>query len=313
VSVRPGSRTPSDKSWTLDDIVAELALLRANSQKQRYPGRALPELPSREAVVSIVTGLVAALFPRHFGPPGTPPDDVDLFVADTLDQALRTLRQQVRRELHLLDAEETLSHGEIERRALEIVHDFAQDLPQIRALLESDIRAAFDGDPAAKSLDEVIFCYPGVAAIIRHRIAHRLYLLSVPLLARIVAELAHAETGIDIHPGAEIGGSFFIDHGTGVVIGETARLGHRVRLYQAVTLGAKRFEVDARGAIVKGGARHPVLEDDVVIYAGATILGRIIIGAGSSIGGGVWITKNVPPRSTITQAKSESFDEGAGI
>ena len=305
------TRVVSDKSWTLDDIVAELAAIRAGSQKRRYPGRSLPELPSREAVIAIVVGLVAALFPRHFGPPGLPPDDVDLFVADTLDQALRTLRQQVRRELLLLDADESL--GEVERRALELVHDFAQDLPRIRALLDSDIRAAFEGDPAAKSLDEVVFCYPGVAAIIRHRIAHRLYLLGAPLLARIIAELAHAQTGIDIHPGAEIGESFFIDHGTGVVIGETARLGRRVRLYQAVTLGAKRFEVDASGAIVKGGDRHPILEDDVVVYAGATILGRITIGRGSSIGGGVWLTKSVPPGSIITQAKSESFDEGAGI
>jgi serine O-acetyltransferase len=307
------ARVVSDKSWTLDDIVVELAAIREKSQTRHYPSRSLPELPSREAVVAIVTGFVAALFPRHFGSPGLSADDVDLFVADTLDQALRTLRQQVRRELHLSDTDETLGHSEIERRALEMVHDFAQDLPRIRALLDSDIQAAFDGDPAAKSLDEVVFCYPGVAAIIRHRIAHRLYLLGVPLLARIIAELAHSQTGIDIHPGAEIGESFFIDHGTGVVIGETARLGRRVRLYQAVTLGAKRFELDSTGAIVKGGARHPILEDDVVIYAGATILGRITIGRGSSIGGGVWLTKSVPPGSTITQAKSESFDEGAGI
>jgi serine O-acetyltransferase len=309
----PRDTRVSDKSWTLDDVVAELAAIRASSQDRRYPGRSLQELPSREAVVAIVAGLVAALFPRHFGSPGLSADKVDLFVADTLDQASRMLRQQVRRELHLLDADDLLGQSEIERRALDLVNDFAQDLPQIRALLDSDIRAAFDGDPAAKSLDEVVFCYPGVAAIIRHRIAHRLYLLGAPLLARIIAELAHAQTGIDIHPGAEIGESFFIDHGTGVVIGETARLGRRVRLYQAVTLGAKRFEVDATGAIVKGGDRHPILEDDVVIYAGATILGRITIGRGSSIGGGVWLTKSVPPGSTITQAKSEIFDEGAGI
>jgi serine O-acetyltransferase len=313
VSAPRDTRVVSEKSRTLDDIVAELAAIRANLQNRPYPGRVLHELPSREAVVAIVAGLVAALFPRHFGSPGLSGDEVDLFVADTLDQALRTLRQQVRRELHLVDADDSLGQSEIERGALDMVNDFAQDLPRIRALLDSDIRAAFDGDPAAKSLDEVVFCYPGVAAIIRHRIAHRLYLLGAPLLARIIAELAHAQTGIDIHPGAEIGESFFIDHGTGVVIGETARLGRRVRLYQAVTLGAKRFEVDATGVIVKGGARHPILEDDVVIYAGATILGRITIGRGSSIGGGVWLTKSVPPGSTITQAKSESFDEGAGI
>jgi serine O-acetyltransferase len=313
VSARPDAGVGSDQVWRLDDIVAELATIGAKSQKRLYPGRPQPELPSREAVVAIVTGLVAALFPRHFGSPGLASDEVDLFVADTLDQALRALRQQVRRELHLLETGETLGQGEVERRATEIVQEFAQDLPRIKALLHSDIQAAFDGDPAAKSLDEVVFCYPGVAAIIRHRFAHRLYLLGAPLLARIIAELAHAQTGIDIHPGAEIGESFFVDHGTGVVIGETARLGRRVRLYQAVTLGAKRFEVDATGAIVKGGDRHPILEDDVVIYAGATVLGRITIGRGSSIGGGVWLTKSVPPGSTITQAKSESFDDGGGI
>jgi serine O-acetyltransferase len=304
-----------DKSWDLDGIVAELADLRTISQKRRYRGRQLPELPSRQAVIAIVEGLVAALYPRHFGPAGLSGDGLDLFVADTIDQALRTLRQQVRRELQLADAEGVRGRSELESQVLGIVTDVAHDLPRIRALLDSDIRAAFEGDPAAKSLDEVVFCYPGIAAIVRHRIAHRLYLLGAPMLARIIAELAHAQTGIDIHPGAEIGESFFIDHGTGVVIGETARLGRRVRLYQAVTLGAKRFEVDDHGTIVKGGDRHPIIEDDVVIYAGATILGRITIGRGSSIGGSVWLTKSVPPGSTITQAKarSESFDNGGGI
>ncbi|ABD89173.1 serine O-acetyltransferase EpsC [Rhodopseudomonas palustris] len=315
MNARPEPRIVADKTWDLDGIVAELAGLRAISQKRRYRGRSLPELPSREAIVTIVDGLVAALYPRHFGPAGLSPDGIDWFVADTLDQALRTLRQQVRRELQLADDDRALGRSEVECRALEIVADFAHDLPRIRALLDSDIRAAFDGDPAAKSLDEVVFCYPGIAAIIRHRIAHRLYLLGVPMLARIIGELAHAQTGVDIHPGAEIGESFFIDHGTGVVIGETAKIGRRVRLYQAVTLGAKRFEVDDNGAIVKGGDRHPIVEDDVVIYAGATVLGRITIGHGSSIGGSVWLTKSLPPGSVVTQAKarSESFDDGAGI
>jgi serine O-acetyltransferase len=315
MSGRLEPRIVADKSWDLDGIVAELSDLRAISQKRRYRGRSLPELPSREAIGGIVDGLVAALYPRHFGSPGLSADGVDLFVADTLDLALRTLRQQIRRELHLADADGALSRTEVELKSREIVADFARDLPRIRALLDSDIRAAFDGDPAAKSLDEVVFCYPGIAAIIRHRIAHRLYLLGVPMLARIIAEIAHSQTGIDIHPGAEIGESFFIDHGTGVVIGETARIGKRVRLYQAVTLGAKKFEVDDHGAIIKGGDRHPIIEDEVVIYAGATILGRITIGRGSSIGGSVWLTKSVPAGSTITQAKarSESFDDGAGI
>jgi serine O-acetyltransferase len=188
-------------------------------------------------------------------------------------------------------------------------------MPRVRTLLDSDIKAAFEGDPAARSVDEVLVCYPGILAITHHRLAHELYRLGVPLVARIVAEIAHSATGVDIHPGARIGGSFFIDHGTGVVIGETAVIGEHVRLYQAVTLGAKRFQVGEDGTLVKGNARHPIVEDDVVIYAGATILGRITIGRGSTIGGNVWLTHSVPPGSNVTQAqaRSESFIGGAGI
>jgi serine O-acetyltransferase len=175
-------------------------------------------------------------------------------------------------------------------------------LPGIRSLLDSDVIAAYHGDPAARSVDEVLLSYPGLQAMINHRIAHQLYRLGVPLLARLVAELSHGETGIDIHPGARIGAGFFIDHGTGVVIGETAEIGRNVRLYQAVTLGAKRFTADDDGHLHKGGARHPIVEDDVVIYAGATLLGRIVIGRGSTIGGNVWVTDDVPPGSQVTQA-----------
>ena len=192
---------------------------------------------------------------------------------------------------------------------------FAAGLPGVRALLETDVRAAFEGDPAARSLDETLFCYPGVTAITHHRLAHALHQLGVPLLARIVAEISHEATGIDIHPGARVGESFFIDHGTGVVVGETAIIGERVRLYQGVTLGAKSFALDERGLPLKAIARHPIVEDDVVVYAGATVLGRITIGRGSSIGGNVWLTRSVPPGSRITQAqlRAEAFDDGAGI
>ena len=168
------------------------------------------------------------------------------------------------------------------------------------------MRAAFANDPSAKSIDEVIFCFPGVAAVMRHRLAHEFYRLDAPLLARIIAEIAHAETGVDIHPGADVGEGFFVDHGTGVVIGETAVIGRNVRIYQAVTLGAKRFEVDGDGGLRKNYPRHPIVEDDVVIYAGATIFGRITIGRGSSIGGNVWLTESVPPVSRITQAKTRA-------
>ena len=184
------------------------------------------------------------------------------------------------------------------------VQAFAQSLPEIRRLLDTDVIAAYQGDPAAQSVDEVLLCYPGVQAMIHHRIAHRLYGLGLPLLARMVAEQAHSQTGIDIHPGATIGSSFFIDHGTGVVIGETALIGQRVRLYQNVTLGAKRFEVKNDGSLVKGKVRHPQVQDDVVIYAGATVLGRVIVGAGAVIGGNVWVTRDVPPGAHLTQASA---------
>jgi serine O-acetyltransferase len=172
----------------------------------------------------------------------------------------------------------------------------------LRRTLDLDVVAAYQGDPAARNVDEVLLCYPGLLAMIHHRIAHALTNLGLPLTARIIAELAHSQTGIDIHPGAQIDHSCFIDHGTGVVIGETAIIGKRVRIYQAVTLGAKRFSKDEKGLLLKGQARHPIVEDDVVIYAGATILGRVTLGAGSTIGGNVWITEDVPAGCSVTQA-----------
>jgi len=266
-------------------------------------------MPSREALQTILEGLFAVLFPAHFGRPDLSDEGIDYFVGHTLDATLRELHEQAHRELQF-DASDA-GHREANRaRAFELTRDFASRLPHVRAMLEEDIHAAFQGDPAAKSIEEVRFCYPGITAITHHRLAHELYRLGTPLLARIIAELAHSATGIDIHPGAEIGESFFIDHGTGVVIGETALIGNRVRLYQAVTLGAKRFPVEEDGTLVKGIARHPIVEDEVVIYAGATILGRITIGRGSTIGGNVWLTRDVPPGTNVTQAlaRSEAFD-----
>jgi serine O-acetyltransferase len=245
-------------------------------------------------------------------------EGIDYFVGHTLDACLRALQEQIQRELRFNAEQDGLLHPDseaIKQQAFSIARQFAGKLPGIRALLDTDLLAAFEGDPAARSIDEVLVCYPGIAAVINHRLAHALYRLGMPVIARIIAEIAHSETGIDIHPGAEIGGSFFIDHGTGVVIGETTIIGERVRLYQAVTLGAKRFPTDERGVLIKGNARHPIIEDDVVIYAGATILGRITIGRGSTIGGNVWVTKSVPAESNVTQAapQQELFIHGAGI
>ena len=240
---------------------------------------------------------------------------MDAFVLRTLESALSALRRQI--ELELALARESKGETRIDSplRAGDVVEAFAAALPKVRGLLDSDLRAAFEGDPSARSIDEIVFCFPGFAAIARHRLAHELYDLGVGMIARIIAEDAHSATGIDIHPGAQIGERFFIDHGTGVVIGETAIIGRNVRLYQAVTLGAKRFEAEASGALAKGYPRHPIVEDDVVIYAGATVLGRVTIGRGSSIGGNVWLTRDVPPGSSVTQAKArnETFDDGAGI
>jgi serine O-acetyltransferase len=277
----------------------------------------LKGLPSGEVMLDVTDGLVAALFPRHFGPAGLQGDDADAFVAGTLKAKLPILGDQIRLALELArqNGGAATTAPESDTSARGVVANLTSALPQVRALLDTDIKAAYAGDPSARSLDEVICCFRGIAAMIRHRIAHCLYASGVTLLARMIAEFAHAQTGIDIHPGAQIDESFVIDHGTGVVIGETAVIGRRVRLYQAVTLGAKRFEVDESGALRKDYPRHPVLEDDVVIYSGATVLGRVTIGKGSSIGGNVWLTHSVPPRSHVTQAKvrQESFDDGAGI
>jgi serine O-acetyltransferase len=300
----------------INGIVDELRALRVRSLQTRQRIGRPPKLPSRKALSGVLDGLSAALFPNRLGAPELTDEGLDYFVGYTLDNALRTLHSEVRRELRFAAnlTPEGLAQSEI-APANAIVQAFSARLPQIRALLESDIIAAYQGDPAARSVDEVLVCYPGITAITYHRLAHELYTLGVPLIARIISEIAHSATGIDIHPGATIGGSFFIDHGTGVVIGETCVIGERVRIYQAVTLGAKRFEVDKNGELLKGGARHPIVEDDVVIYAGATILGRITIGRGSSIGGSVWLTRSVSPNSNITQAlvRSDEFSTGGGI
>jgi serine O-acetyltransferase len=299
--------------FPLDQIVGELRALRAAAQARRYRG-APPELPSRAETVAAVEGLVAALYPRHFGPSGLAAREVDSFVTLKLAQSLASLRRQVELELRLAGEREGRDQA-LTRHAGKIVLELAENLPRVRALLDADVRAAYVGDPSAKSIDEVIFCFPGVAAVTRHRLAHLLYRLGAPMLARIVAEKAHSDTGIDIHPGAEIDEGFFIDHGTGVVIGETAIIGRNVRLYQAVTLGAKRFATDSEGKLLKDYPRHPILEDDVVIYAGATVLGRVTIGKGASIGGNVWLTHSVAAGAVVTQAKANEdiFVDGAGI
>ncbi len=277
-------------------------------KRSREPGGR--EFPSRDALARIVEGFKGALFPMRLGPTDLRHESEDFYVGHTLDAALQELLGQARLELNFNARHAAPPAHEIEAQATEAVRAFARALPALRRLLDSDVLAAYQGDPAARSVDEVLLCYPGVLAMIHHRLAHALYQLGLPLLARIVAELSHAQTGIDIHPGAQIGASFFIDHGTGVVIGETAVIGERVRVYQAVTLGAKRFPTDSEGQLKKGLPRHPVVEDEVVIYAGATILGRVTLGRGATIGGNVWITDDVAPGASVTQASLQKAPRG---
>ena len=288
--------------WNLNAVVAGLRKSREITHNVRHKGR-IRELPSREALGQIIQGLCAALFPTHYGRPDLSDESIDYYVGNTLNSTLVVLAEQVRRGLRFVTDADVENDANLTRQANDITREFASQLTDIRALLVSDLQAAFHGDPAATSVSEILLCYPGMTAIIYYRLAHGLYKLGAPLLARLISDIAHGSTGIDIHPGAEIGPAFFIDHGTGVVIGETTVIGRGVRLYQAVTLGAKRFPTDENGHLLKAHARHPIVEDDVVIYAGATVLGRITIGQGSTIGGNVWLTQSVPPGSNVTQAQ----------
>lgn len=291
--------------WNIDELATELREARAHwrTSQKHHAEYGAEGFPSRANLTKIIQALCGALFPLRLGPSFVRVHNEDVFVRETLQTALSRLYGQIRLELIYALRKQPQDH--IDAEAARIISAFARDLPALRKLLDTDVDAAFLGDPAARSVDEVLICYPSMLAIIHHRLAHKLYLLGAPLVARIISEIAHSETGIDIHPGASIGESFFIDHGTGVVIGETAIVGNRVRLYQGVTLGAQRFTIDDQGRLEKAQPRHPIVEDDVVIYAGATILGRIIIGRDSVIGGNIWLTESVPAGSHIRQAKAQ--------
>jgi serine O-acetyltransferase len=294
--------------WGVAGIVEHLRAERrkwrdAHQRPREGAGR---EFPSPEALRRIALGLRGALFPMRLGPSDLRQEGEDFYVGHTIESALNELLEQIKLELRGAAGAASDNFAAADQLAVRIVQSLAADLPAVRAELDKDMEAAYRGDPAAHSVDEVLLCYPGAIAIIHHRLAHRLYRLGAPMVARMFSEIAHSETGIDIHPGATIGSEFFIDHGTGVVIGETAVIGNRVRLYQAVTLGARSFPVGPHGELQKGNERHPIVEDDVVIYAGATILGRVTIGRGSTIGGNVWLTRSVPPGSQVTQAQSQA-------
>lgn len=287
------------RQWDIDGVIAALRHSRETAHNIRHGGVAR-RLPSRTVLGEVINGLCAALFPTHYGQPELHQVGIDGFVRGKLENALDLLVDQIRVSLPLAASEAAFEIESAGRVAHDIALEFASQLPAIRAQLTADLRAAYEGDPSAASMPEILLGYPGMVAIICYRLARPLHLLGAPLIARLIALVAHSRTGIDIHPGAEIGADFFIDHGTGVVIGETAIIGRRVRLSQGVTLGANRFASGGKALALKGIARHPILEDGVFVHASATLLGRITIGRGSIIGGNVWLTRSVPPGSNIT-------------
>ena len=261
-------------------------------------------LPSGAMLCEIVELARAILFPGYFGNATLNSRTINYHIGVNVERLMELLTQQILAGLCSVEENSNQAYGEeLRLKAANLSAQFIAQLPQIRRLLATDVEAAYNGDPAATSYGEVISCYPAIKAISNYRIAHQLRQLGVPLIPRIITEMAHSETGIDIHPGAQIGSHFTIDHGTGVVIGETCIIGRNVKLYQGVTLGAKSFPLDEDGKPIKGIPRHPILEDDVIIYSNATILGRITIGKGATVGGNIWVTQDVAPGDRIVQRK----------
>lgn len=261
-------------------------------------------LPVNTAVVEILENLLEIIFPGYTGKRDITTENISFIIGDLLCRVRDSLKIQILRALkHECRIKNCEGICDCRTQTYDITEYLMDNILNIRKLLITDVQAADRGDPAAKSLEEIVISYPGLKAIAIHRIAHELYKKKVPLIPRMMNEIAHTRTGIDIHPGAEIDEGFFIDHGTGVVIGETTIIGKNVKLYQGVTLGALSFSTDEVGNIIKGGKRHPYIEDDVVIYAEATILGAVVIGKGAVIGGNVWIKSDVSPGTTIGMAR----------
>lgn len=263
-------------------------------------------LPSKRTIIATCEKLLQLLFPGYHDEEPIPAEELDVITGERIAGLIESLEVEVAKTLRLRDGGHDESRPGPAHQARELVCNFLSDLPELRGLLQSDVEAAYEGDPAAKNFDEIILAYPCIEAIAIQRCAHCLYELDVPLIPRIMTEFAHNLTGIDIHPGAAIGTHFFIDHGTGVVIGETCVIGNHVKLYHGVTLGARNFPKDEHGRIVKGNKRHPNVEDRVVVYPHATILGgKTTIGRGSTIGANVFLRESVPPDSFVTTVGEE--------
>jgi len=292
-----------------DRIVRAIEGITRRVEERREPlfhGSEQP-LPQKKEVIAILRGLQEAIYPGYFGEQEQYREYLHAHLGDQLFALAKRLEREVAKAL---SAECRCPGGRVVAGpggdAGEVVTTFLERLPEVMEEIAGDVRAAYEGDPAATCLEEIVLAYPGVKAVFTYRLARLLRQLQVPLVPRIMTEFAHNETGVDIHPGATIGREFFIDHGTGVVIGETSVIGDRVKLYQGVTLGALSFPRDGEGGLLRGARRHPTLEDDVVVYAGATILGGdTVVGRGSVIGGNVWLTASVPPYSRVTLSRDQ--------
>ena len=305
-----------DKTQINETLRRNVAQLAQQSEKElsMMPATVAP-LPSVEKVNRIVVLVKNIIFPDYFEK--RQPDEAirSYHIGVAMEELLRLLTKQIAHGLQFCeDCEAERTKDDVYREAEDKALAFIDSLPEIKRMLYTDVQAMFDNDPAAPNYGEVIFCYPSMNTMTHYRIAHRLLELQVPVIPRIITELAHSKTGIDIHPGARIGEYFAIDHGTGVVIGETAIIGNHVTLYQGVTLGAKSFKYDENGNMLNV-PRHPFIEDYVTVYSNASILGRITIGHHSVIGGNIWVTNSVPPYSKIQQSKAidVGFQDGAGI
>jgi serine O-acetyltransferase len=294
--------------------IRKIVELLTDNHKQAYPAIPLHErrTPSVRCLTDIVETVRSIIFPGYFGNSLVNEDSLVYNVGVSVENLFNVLSSQIYDALFFESKE--IDTMEARKKALQLTNTFLDKLPTIKYLLSTDVKAIFNSDPAAKSYGEIIFCYPAIKAILNYRIAHELYLLGVPILPRIISELAHSETGIEIHPGAQIGEYFSIDHGTGVVIGQTSIIGNHVTLYQGVTLGAKSFTLDKDGHPIDV-PRHPILEDNITVYSNSSILGRITIGKGTIVGGNIWLTHSVPPNSRILQMKAIELDltDGAGI
>jgi len=290
----------TETDW-IDSTIAGIAdkLLTCNRcELRRKTAKDEYGVPIRKAVHDALDTLIGILFPGCHGHGPIAEGKLDIGLQEQLGSIIRTLQEQIAVAFKYQEEPDDFNN-----KAADTVRYLVESLPGIQEMLQEDIQAAYDGDPAAKSAMEIVMSYPAIQAISTYRIAHPLYEKKVPLIPRIMTELAHSRTGIDIHPGAEIGRSFFIDHGTGVVIGETTVIGNNVKIYQGVTLGALSFPKDKDGKLIKGIKRHPHVSDNVTIYAGATILGNITIGEGSTIGGNVWLTHSVPLNSKVSNVQ----------